>query len=1298
IDYDAFYGCSGLTSVTIPNSVTSIGSYAFNGCSGLTSVDIPNSVTYIGSHAFYGCSGLTFVNIPNSVTSIDEYTFYGCSGLKEVCIGDGIKKIYSDAFSNCTGLETMFILSDTKPTAYSSTFYNVPSSMILYVKGDIINYYKADGYYNKFQIESLTQKTNAASHRPTKLFITTSQMVLRWESSRDGGNTWTNIDCTSHNYTEQNPERGTVQYRILHTDGTYSDILTINYYDVVPTEIITSPATVTKTVDESVTFTLDVVDDGYTYTWYHNGSIISNATDSTYTLSTVKSSDAGRYHCVVSNPVSSVHSTTANLAVNKCAQVITFPELEAKTYGDADFTLPEKTNKNLTIVYQSTNTSVATVNGNNVHICGVGETNIIATQAGDENYLEAAYVTRKLVVNKITQSIVWEELPTKTYEDRPFTLPATTDKGLQITYQSINPEVATINGTTVTIVGAGTTEIVANQAGDATHYAATPVTRTLTVNRRAQSINFPAFAPKVYGDAPIVLNQYSDKNLEITYTSDCDVATVNGNSVVINKPGTAVITAKQEGTKNYLPAQEIQQMLTVSKAMQTIIWDEIPNSLYGDADIVLPQTTDKGMEITYNSDNEAVATVSSNILKITGVGTANITASQSGNDYYNEAASVTKTITVSKSYQTITFDALPTATYGDAPIQLTATTNSSAQIRYESSDAKVATVENNMLTIVGAGRCYITAYASGDNNFYDGTPVQQEFVVKKADQEITFPSVTNKVYGDAVFELGASSNRDLPITYVSSSSTIVSISGTTASIRGAGSVTITAKQAGNNNYNEAEAKIEVFIGKANLTAKAVDTERYYGDMNPTFEIEYIGFVNGDSEGELNEVPIATSAATRMSNIGEYDIIINEVTDANYLITNQNGILSVKKSPLNVIANNVSKVYGEKNPTLTVSYEGFKNNETEAELLNKPSVSTTAKAMSDVGEYPITAEGGEARNYELYYTEGTLTIEKATLQIALDDFTREYGENIEFTHRIVGEYTGELDVMPSFVTSADITSPVGTYAITYEGGNDNNYIYEFVYTQETYSVLTITPAPLTITADDKYKDYGEELPQFTMTFEGFRNNDSKDNLSKWPQISCDATAESEPGEYPITLSGGSDTNYAYILIDGILTVGEKPDVLAQSISLNETNINMSIGETAMLTATIMPENTTNQLVMWYSDNTDVATVDETGYVTAIGKGEAIISATTTDGTNLTAQCSISVVPASINNTFANISIHAINGTILVSNAPMDSLIYVFNTSGIVVATKQVTENVMRIEIANDGMYLVKVNETIMKVVL
>ncbi len=91
-------GCSGLTSVVIPNSVTSIGYNAFKDCASLTSVEIPASVTSIGAFAFDGCGSLASMVIPNSVASIGNYAFYNCTSLTSVEIPASVKNIGEAAF------------------------------------------------------------------------------------------------------------------------------------------------------------------------------------------------------------------------------------------------------------------------------------------------------------------------------------------------------------------------------------------------------------------------------------------------------------------------------------------------------------------------------------------------------------------------------------------------------------------------------------------------------------------------------------------------------------------------------------------------------------------------------------------------------------------------------------------------------------------------------------------------------------------------------------------------------------------------------------------------------------------------------------------------------------------------------------------------------------------------------------------------------------------------------------------------------------------------------------------------
>ncbi len=134
IGAETFYGCSSLTSINIPNSVTTIGAYAFSYCSSLTSINIPNSVTTIEEYTFRNCSSLTSINIPNSVTIIEEYAFRDCSSLTSINIPNSVTTIEEYVFYGCSSLENIH-LSCNLTTLYPGSFYNCNALSSLTIPG-----------------------------------------------------------------------------------------------------------------------------------------------------------------------------------------------------------------------------------------------------------------------------------------------------------------------------------------------------------------------------------------------------------------------------------------------------------------------------------------------------------------------------------------------------------------------------------------------------------------------------------------------------------------------------------------------------------------------------------------------------------------------------------------------------------------------------------------------------------------------------------------------------------------------------------------------------------------------------------------------------------------------------------------------------------------------------------------------------------------------------------------------------------------------------------------------------------
>ena len=120
-DY-VFNGCSGLTSLTLPSSVTKIGCYALSNCIGLTSLTLPSCVTEIGEHAFLNCRGLTNFTIPSGVTKIGGAAFFSCYGLISLTIPSSVTAIGSRAFNDCSGLTSIYAYMEKLPETGSNLF------------------------------------------------------------------------------------------------------------------------------------------------------------------------------------------------------------------------------------------------------------------------------------------------------------------------------------------------------------------------------------------------------------------------------------------------------------------------------------------------------------------------------------------------------------------------------------------------------------------------------------------------------------------------------------------------------------------------------------------------------------------------------------------------------------------------------------------------------------------------------------------------------------------------------------------------------------------------------------------------------------------------------------------------------------------------------------------------------------------------------------------------------------------------------------------------------------------------
>ena len=421
-----------------------------------------------------------------------------------------------------------------------------------------------------------------------------------------------------------------------------------------------------------------------------------------------------------------------------------------------------------------------------------------------------------------------------------------------------------------------------------------------------------------------------------------------------------------------------------------------------------------------------------------------------------------------------------------------------------------------------------------------------------------------------------------------------SISGTLLQT-GAFPITLTVQETSGTMQSSTQSTT-ITVNKLTLTVTVDDQSRTYGSSNPALTVSYLGFVNGDDASDLTTAPTASTAATVTSDVGGYAITASGGVDDNYTFNYVDGTLTVTPAPLTATAEDKSKTYGSANPALTIAYSGFLNGDTEADI-TAPDISTSATITSGVGAYPVTLSSGGATNYTLSLVNGTLTVNQAILTVTADDRSRTYGSSnpaltVSYLGFVNGDDASNLTTAPTASTAATVTSDIGGYAITASGGVDDNYTFNYVD-----GTLTITPAPLTATAEDKSKIFGTINPPLTVTYSGFLNGDDPDDIDNIPSISTSASQFSDVGAYLISLSGGTDNNYSFNLINGTLTITKA----AATVNISNLNQNFD-GNPKPVTTSTAPSGLT--VAVTYNGSATVptnpgtysvvATIDELNY--------------------------------------------------------------------------------------------------------
>jgi MBG domain/MBG domain (YGX type) len=847
----------------------------------------------------------------------------------------------------------------------------------------------------------------------------------------------------------------------------------------------------------------------------------------TYDGSSQAPTNAGSYAVMASLSNANYQATDASgtLVIAKASQTISFAALADKTYGDPDFTVSATASSGLAVAFSAAGD--CTVSGGTVHITGAGSCTVTASQDGNANYEAAADVSRSfsiakaqatlafaagtlgqtydgsprvvtvntspsglsgvsvtydgfatvptnagsyavsaslsnanyqassisgtLVVAKASQTITFDALAGKTYGDADFTVSATASSGLAVSFSATGD--CTVSGATVHITGAGSCTVTASRGGNANYEAAADVSRSFSIAKAQATLALSNLSQTYDGSANAVTVTTTPSGLSgvsVTYDGSATAPTNAGSYAVVASLSNA----------NY-QATDATGTLVIAKADQTIAFDALAGKTYGDADFTVSASATSGLAVSFSAIGNC--TVSGSTVHITGAGSCTITASQAGNSNYNASPDVSRSFSIAKADQTISFGALADKTYGDADFTVSATASSGLTVSFSATG--YCTVSGSTVHIAGAGSCTITASQGGNSNYNAAQDVARTFSVAKANQTITFAALANKTYGDADFTVNATASSGLPVSFSVGAGDNCTISGATVHITGAGSCTVTGSQGGNSNYNAAADVSRSFsIAKAQATLAL-------SNLNQTYDGSAKAVTVTTTPSGLSGVSVTYDGSTTApTNAGSYAVVAS-LSNANYQATDASGTLVIAKANQTITFDALAgKTYGD--PDFAVSATASSGLSVSFSATGNCTVSGATVHITGAGSCTITASQGGNGNYNAAPDVArTFSIAKANQTITFNALAGKTYGDADFT--VSATASSYLPVSFSAAGNCTVSGSTvhitgaGTCTITASQGGNANYnaaadVSRSFAIAKAQATLTIDPSSLSKT--------------------------------------------------------------------------------------------------------------------------------------------------------------------------------------------------------------------------------------------